>query len=275
MRSDPRSSLVAWIARQKQAGTLVIGINGAQGSGKSSLAHALVQELARQHGLQAVILSLDDLYKTAAERRQLAAGVHPLLRTRGVPGTHDVSLGVQLLNQLKHLEPGMSLSIPRFIKVADDRAPAAEWPAVTGPVDVILFEGWCVGTPPQAESDLIQPVNALEADEDPDGCWRRHVNRQLSDAYAPLFGALDRLVFLQIPDFDAIHRWRAQQETENALQAGAQQGTPMDAASLRRFIQHYERLTRHALKVLPESADVVLQLGHDHEIQQHRLGPMG
>lgn len=272
MAEDPRKTLARWIAGHKLADqSLVVGINGAQGSGKSTLAQVLAQELRDQHQLRTIILSLDDIYKTAAERQHLATQVHPLLRTRGVPGTHDVALGMRLLGQLKQLEPGRELAIPRFIKVTDDRAPGSAWPSVCGPVDVVLFEGWCVGTPPQAESELAQPVNVLEASEDPDERWRRYVNTQLSVEYAPLFAALDKLVFLQVPEFNTIHRWRMQQEAENALQPGAQQGKPMDAASLRRFIQHYERLTRHALRVLPGIADAALQLGPDHEILQLSL----
>ncbi len=269
MTTDHRRTLADWIARRKSgSASIVIGINGAQGSGKSTLAQALRAELEAVHELRTVILSLDDLYKTSAERRRLAAEVHPLLATRGVPGTHDVTLGLRLLNQLRQLAPGKALAIPRFVKVADDRAPASEWPSVVGPVDVILFEGWCVGTPPQTEAELQSPVNALESVEDADGQWRHYVNARLAEDYAPLFGKLDGLVFLQVPDFDAIHRWRMQQEAENAQQGGVLRGSPMDAASLRRFIQHYERLTRHALQVLPGCADAVLQLGPDHEVLQ-------
>ena len=78
---------------------LVLGICGAQGSGKSTLAEALAERLERD-GLACAVLSLDDLYLTRAERERLARGVHPLLATRGPPGTHDTSLGIAVLDAL-------------------------------------------------------------------------------------------------------------------------------------------------------------------------------
>ena len=262
------SRLARWIAEQKQAdSTLVVGINGAQGSGKSTLTQAMRDELSARHGLRVAALSLDDLYFTRAAREQLAKDVHPLLVTRGVPGTHDVALGLQVLEGLKALKPGSSLALPRFIKAADERAPDTAWPRIEGAVDVILFEGWCVGTPAQAEAELRRPINALEAQEDANGVWRRYANAQLAGEYARLFGLIDRLVFLKTPDFDSIFRWRLRQEAANAQQAGADASCVMGPDALRRFIQHYERLTRHALRVLPERADVVLELGQEHEIR--------
>lgn len=294
MSEDGPARLAAWLAAQHRAGARVIGINGSQGSGKSTLAEKLHGLLADRHGLKAVILSIDDLYLTRTQREQLAQQVHPLLRTRGVPGSHDVQLGMQILEQLKSLgataypsppRAEEAIRIPKFIKALDDRAPEAEWPTVTAPADLVLFEGWCVGTPPQADAALATPVNKLERDEDADGVWRSYVNAQLGGAYAPLFALLDRLVFLRAPDFDSIFRWRLQQERKNIAALGAtpplgplpshgdslrshgegKNNRAMDEAALHRFIQHYERLTRHALATLPGQADVVIELGPAHE----------
>src|SRR6187402_352808 len=69
----------------------ILGISGLQGSGKSTLAASLI-EAAKERGWSAVSLSLDDVYLTRAEREALGRQVHPLLRTRGVPGTHDLTL---------------------------------------------------------------------------------------------------------------------------------------------------------------------------------------
>jgi D-glycerate 3-kinase len=123
----------------------------------------------------------------------------------------------------------------------------------------------------QSELELRKPVNTLEGQEDVDGRWRRYVNAQLAGEYSRLFGQIDRLVFLKIPDFDSIFRWRLRQEAENAQQAGAAAHRVMGPESLRRFIQHYERLTRHALRVLPARADVVLELGPEHEIRNQSV----
>ena len=115
----------------------VIGVSGCQGSGKSTLAALLVVLLRELMGLRAINLSLDDFYLTQASREELARTVHPLLATRGVPGTHDVALALDTLNSLR--EPG-EVAIPRFNKAVDDRRPGEEWPRVAAPVDVIVLE---------------------------------------------------------------------------------------------------------------------------------------
>lgn len=275
----------AWVgARCTAAGhCLVIGINGTQGSGKSSMVTLLAQALAAGFGLRPALLSIDDLYLTRAERRRLATECHPLLATRGVPGTHDVDLGVATIEALCAAGPGERVAIPRFDKAADDRRPAEQSPMVAGPFDVVLFEGWCVGTLPQNGAALRQPINALEENEDPDGRWRGYVNAQLAGPYRRLFGLLDALVLLQAPSFDCVFAWRREQEQKlagfvqaqsaKALTSGVQTPGLMDDDALRRFIGHYERLTRHNLQTLPERADLVLLLDDRRRIEAARLHP--
>ncbi|WP_255210702.1 hypothetical protein [Methylogaea oryzae] len=169
----------------------MLGINGGQGSGKSTLCEFLRLILEQGFGLRVAGLSIDDIYKTRAEREQLAKTVHPLLLTRGVPGTHDVELGLGVIDALKQAEAGDSVAIPSFDKARDDRRQLDEWPRFRGKADVVVFEGWCVAAKPQDEIELAQPVNRLEAEEDADGRWRRYVNQQLQGAYTELFGRLD------------------------------------------------------------------------------------
>ncbi len=233
-------------------GPLVVGIAGAQGSGKSTLAKAL-EVLLVEHNQRAAVLSLDDFYLTRAERLRAAEGHHPLFATRGVPGTHDVALGEAVLDALRE---GREVTLPRFDKAQDDRAPAG--PFLTTPVDVVLFEGWCVGAAPQPAAALRQPVNTLEAEEDRDGVWRREVNRRLATDYAEWFGRIDMLVFLKVAGWDAVRAGRARQEAK--LGAGP---AVMDAAALDRFLMHYERLTRWMLEEMPGRADIVIPLGPD------------
>lgn len=267
------SRLAAWVAeRTRSRPCPVFGINGAQGSGKSSLAIFLRHTLQTSQGLRAAVLSLDDCYHRRQTRRRLAHRVHPLFATRGVPGTHDTRLGIRLLSELRRLREGESLTLPRFSKADDDRLPESEGLPVYGPVDLVLFEGWCVGTPAQDECELLTPLNALEAGADSDGRWRRHVNDQLRTAYARWFAQLDWLIFLQVPGFDCVRHWRWQQERETAALHGKAGGQGlMSQDQLEVFIQHYERLTRHALRVLPECADALLTLDRDHAVFSSRL----
>jgi D-glycerate 3-kinase len=241
---------LAWHRRRP----VVIGLCGAQGSGKSTLAAALAEALSRE-GLPAATLSLDDIYLTRDERMALARDVHPLLATRGVPGTHDISLGLEVLDDL---ESGLPGALPRFDKARDERVAERDWPIVDPGCEVVLLEGWCLGALPQPPGDLLRPVNALEADADPDGRWRSFVNDALGDAYQRLFARLDRLVLLAAPGFEVVQGWRAEQERGLALDdEGARR---MDDDEIARFIAHYERLTRWILKEMPARADLVIRL---------------
>ena len=244
--------------------TYVLGLNGAQGTGKSTLAQLISDYLADKYARNVVVLSIDDLYLTRQERQSLADQVHPLLSTRGVPGTHDVGLGISVIEELKSLQPGATLEVPRFDKSRDDRCPQSGWSTVTGPVDLLIFEGWCVASTSVTDTELEGPLNALEAVEDGDGRWRRYVNDRLRSDYAELFALLDGLLFLKAPDFDAVLRWRLEQEHKLRQSAGDNANAIMSDEQVATFIQHYERITRNNLAVLPTLADAVIELDADH-----------
>lgn len=201
------------------------------------------------------MLSLDDFYLTRAERQALGSAVHPLLATRGPPGTHDIAL---LYTAVDALLAGQTVTTPRFDKAADDRA--SQGRQISG-ADVILLEGWCIGAFPQPEEDLASPINTLEREADPDGAWRRFVNSALA-AYQPLFDRLDLLIQLRSPDFETVARWRWEQEAKLRAETGGP--AVMDQAGVRRFIQHYERITR-CMQERPR-ADIVVDLAPDRSV---------
>jgi D-glycerate 3-kinase len=259
---------IAALRLRREGQPLVIGICGSQGSGKTTLAATLQTALTQEQRVNVAVLSIDDLYLPARERARLAHAVHPLLRTRGVPGTHEIALGIALIDRLIDCKPDVCTSLPRFDKLADDRLPVSAWPEFRGRADVVLFEGWCVGARPQAEDELAAPLNALERDEDADGRWRRYVNAQLAGPYQGLFGMLDRLVLLAAPDFDIVFRWRRQQEHSlAALASAAPVPRVMSDAQLARFIMHYERLTRFILSEMPQRADLVVALDAERRVR--------
>ena len=245
---------------------VAIGLAGAQGSGKSTMA-ARLRVLLEARGLRAAVLSLDDFYLTRAERAALGRDVHPLLATRGVPGTHDVALACRTLDAL--LSGSAPVASPRFDKTTDDRAPPHDGPTHGTPADVVVLEGWCVGARPVPEHRLETPVNTLERDEDADGSWRRHVNAALRRDYPRLFDGLRLIVLLRSPGFEAVHGWRMQQERGLGWSPG-QGGRMMDDATLRRFIAHYECLTRWMLE--DEPADLVLDIAMDRRPVRWRPG---
>ncbi len=252
--------------QRKQLKPLLLGINGAQGTGKSTLADFLGFATHSLYGWNVAVLSIDDFYHKRKQRAELADTIHPLLQTRGVPGTHDMQMLSQVLKELSAAGPSNSVALPRFNKAIDNRADRSDWPSVNGPVDMIILEGWCVGTAPQSLAELDSPANALEAQEDPSGSWRRYVNEQLRGDYADVFAQIDTLVFLQAPGFDAILRWRTEQEQKLAATAPDNASGIMSEQELVRFIQFYERLTRANLSRLPTQADIVFHLNNAHEV---------
>ena len=226
----------------------VIGISGAQGSGKSTLAAELVAQL-KLHGIQAAAVSLDDYYLSKAQRQQLAQHVHPLLRQRGVPGTHHIQ---QAINDATAVLAGQPVALPQFDKALDE--PAAALPAQQ--LDLLIVEGWCLGVKPQTSAELAVPVNALEQHEDSDGRWRHYVNSQLAGPYADYWQLLKPLIWLKAPDWQSVCRWRAKQEQ----QLWQNRGTGMTDAELARFMLPFQRLTLASWQQLPNVADIIINL---------------
>ncbi len=112
----------------------------------------------------------------------------------------------------------------------------------------------------------MQPINALEKKKDPSGIWRRYVNGLLETDYADFFRRLDLLIVLQVPSFAQVYEWRRLQERKLAEKPGTKTHHIMQEDDLKRFIQHFERLSRNGLAVLPEKADILLKLNAAHEI---------
>lgn len=257
------------VQKQNSVKPFLLGVNGAQGTGKSTLADFIAEyfmsNLNESGLINVAVLSIDDFYLTKADREDLSEKVHPLLKTRGVPGTHDLDLAFDVMDKLLNGESNIAL--PRFDKGMDDRASKLVWPITSAPVDLVILEGWCVGATAQLEIDLDEPVNELERLEDENRVWRDYVNQSLSGEYQRLFNLIDCLILLKAPDFESVYRWRSEQEGKLAELIGEDAPGLMTPEQIARFIQHYERLTRHNLQTLPTRADVQFSLNRDHQIQ--------
>ncbi len=234
----------------------VFGIAGLPGSGKSTLA-AQLAHAAKARGKFAVALSIDDFYLTRRERQALGRRVHPLLATRGPPGTHDVALACASIDRLKQMHDGECVRLPRFDKLSDQRLPPSRWRKIDRRPDLIVFEGWFLKVSPEREAALRSPINSLEQDEDADGRWRHFCNDALA-AYAPLWQRIDRLLLLHAPGFGIARHWRWQQE--QALQAARPKCRTMNQAQVEHFVMLFERVSRHALETLPAIADINIRL---------------
>ncbi len=260
--------LAAWLrARRGDHGrTQVVGVCGAQGSGKSTLCRLLGAVLETAFDEPAVALSIDDLYETRERRAELAAEVHPLFATRGVPGTHDVALGVTIVSRLKSLGEDREVLMPVFDKAMDTRLAPDRWRRQRGPVATVLFEGWCVGAVPENEAALTQAVNVLEREEDRDGVWRRTVNEHLRGDYQRLFALIDGLILLRVGGMHRVFEWRRLQEHKLRAEATVEATDTriMTDEQVNRFLMHYELLTRHIISEMPDRADIVFDLDESH-----------
>ena len=206
------------------------------------------------------MLSLDDFYYSRSEREALAREVHPLLRTRGVPGTHEIELLLSVLAALPHASDKLPVPHPRFDKGRDTRMPPSRWPQGHPAAEAGDRRRLGAGRPAAVcRRRCNEPINALERDEDPDGSWRRWVNKQLR-SYQPLWRKFDALIVLQAPNWDIVRRWRGEQEQELLARHAP---LAMDAEAMERFLAHFERLSRHALATLPQLADSCVEYDDD------------
>jgi len=264
--------------RQDRRRPILVGINGAQGTGKSTLTLFLQALLSELYRVPTASFSIDDLYLTRVQRERLAKEQHPLFVTRGVPGTHDLQLGQQLIARLTWAKADDITAIPLFDKSRDDRAPESSWPVFYGRAEVVLIEGCCVGAQPEEGDALLAPVNPLEENEDAGGAWRGYVNRCLKSEYASFFNQIDCLVMLKAPSMDSVLEWRTLQEhklrskTDDAPDQGtdgeAQPTRVMTDDQVARFIMHYERITRACLAEMPARADVLIRVDNNHNFSE-------
>ena len=262
----PLAEIINQRWQQKQA-PLFVSVNGAQGSGKSTLTEFLKVILETAYERSAVSISIDDFYLTRQQREHLSKTIHPLLLTRGVPGTHDLPMMEQVF---KDLLAGRSVYLPRFDKAQDDRL-IETTPALQTSVDIILFEGWCNNSLPESQQSLSVPVNELEINEDPDGSWREFVNQQLKLYQKKVFSLADLKIMLLIADFELVYQWRKKQEDKLRGKQSVSDNKVMNEQQLQRFIQHYERITRNNIAELPGKVDIVLPLNKDHCITEIRM----
>ena len=243
----------------------IIGLAGGQGAGKSTITQIIKLILEKKYNLNIVYFSIDDFYKTLSERIKLSKKTHHLFRTRGVPGTHDIKLLKKTFLSLnkKNFKP---FSIPRFDKSKDERFPKKKWQKIKKQPQVIIFEGWCVGAKPQEKKYLKKPINILEKNYDKNLKWRLEVNYRLKNDYAEIFNKIDKLIFLKVPNFKCVYKWRLLQEKK--LQLTSKGKKIMSSTQIKEFIMYYERITKQMLVDLTKKAHAVLYLDNKHRFNK-------
>ena len=248
----------------KNKRTNIIGLTGGQGSGKSTISKILKIILKENYNLNTVIFSIDDFYKTLKERESMSRKVSPLFLTRGVPGTHDTQMLLKCLLKLKKTN-FQKLEIPKFDKSIDDRVPKNKWQKVNKKPNIAIFEGWCVGAEPQKKMDLLVPINTLEKDKDKKRIWRNRVNQELRNKYNKIFRLIDKIIFLKVPSFKHVYKWRFLQEKK--LKITSKGKKTMTNLQIKSFIMFYERLTKHMLITLSQKAEVMVKIDNQHRLK--------
>jgi len=257
-----------WIENKyKEKGkTLFLGLAGGQGSGKTMVTAILKIILEKFFKRKVYVTSIDDFYKTLKDRNQMSKKIHPLFKTRGVPGTHDINLVKKFFNFIKK-EKFRKIKLPKFEKARDDRLKKKYWHSVKKKPEIVILEGWCVGAKPQSNSLIRKPINILEKYEDRDLMWRKYVNEKLKKEYKKLFAMIDYLIFMKVPNFNMVFKWRLLQE--NKLRKKSYLRTKvMSYNEIKRFIMFYQRITLQMIKDLSKSASIVMLLNKNQEIKK-------
>ena len=248
----------------KKKTTKVIGLTGGQGTGKSTISNILKIVLRDVYNLKTVIFSIDDFYKTFKERKKMSKKISNLFLTRGVPGTHDTKMLLQCIKNLKN-NKFKKMTIPKFDKSIDNRSSKNKWLKVKKKPNIVIFEGWCVGATPQKNKDLNFPLNKLEKHNDIKKIWRQKVNSELKNNYKMIFKLIDKLIFLKVPSFKYVFKWRLLQEKK--LRIASKGKKTMNDKQIENFIMYYERITKHMLKTLPEKSNTMISIDKTHRLK--------
>jgi len=194
---------------------------------------------------------------------------YTLFKTRGVPGTHDTNLIKKFFYFIKK-KKFKKFKLPKFDKSIDDRLKKKYWFNIKEKPEVVILEGWCVGAKPQSNSLLKKPINILEKYEDKDLIWRKHANHKLKKEYKKLFAMIDYFIFMKIPYFNMVFKWRLLQERKLKKMSHIKKRI-MSYNKIKRFIMFYQRITLQMLKDMPKVASVVLSLNDKHQINKIRF----
>ncbi len=257
-----------WIENKykKKGETLILGFSGGQGSGKTTVTGILKIILEKFFKRRIYVSSIDDFYKTSEDRNKMANKIHPLFKTRGVPGTHDINLVKKFFYIIKK-KKFKKIKLPKFEKAMDNRLEKKYWFNIKQKPEIVILEGWCVGAKPQPNSLIKKPINILEKYEDKDLIWRKYVNEKLKSEYKKLFAMIDYFIFMKVPNFKIVFKWRLLQESKLRKKLHYKKKI-MTYSAIKRFIMFYQRITLQMIKDLSKSASIVILLKKNHEIKR-------
>ena len=260
--------LCFWISKKAdKKKPYFVGLAGGQGTGKTTISSLIRIILTKYFKLNVFRISIDDFYKTRKERINLSKRVHPMLLTRGVPGTHDINMMLDFFKKSKS-KKFKRLKLPTFNKAIDDRFNKKKWYDLKNKPDVIIFEGWCVGAKSENSITLKRTINSMEKLEDQRQIWRKYVNQQLKTKYKNLYSQLNCLVYLKAKNFSLLQKWRLKQERKLWLKNKKNLKLKiMNRGDVINFMQTYQRITQNMFKKMPKYASITLNLNTNHQIK--------
>ena len=263
--------LCFWISKRvNKKKPLIIGLAGGQGTGKTTISSIITLILKKYFKLNVFKISIDDFYKTRKQRILLSKNKHPLLMTRGVPGTHDINIMLNFFRKIK-VKKFKSLKLPKFNKAVDERCKQNLWYKIKSKPDVVILEGWCVGAKSQNFRQLRKPINSLERIHDQTFKWRQYVNYQLETKYKKLFNQLDGLLYLRAKNFSLLRRWRLKQEKKLWLKSKNKKNLKiMNKDQVKNFMDTYQRITQQMFKDMPKYSSIIMNLNSSHQIKNIR-----
>ena len=257
-----------WIAKKADnKKPYFVGLAGGQGTGKTTISSIIKIILEKYFKLKVFKISIDDFYKTRKERIALSKKVHPMLLTRGVPGTHDISMMLDFFKKSK-AKKFKNMKLPNFNKAIDDRFPKNKWNTINKRPDVIIFEGWCVGARAETNKTLKKSINSMEKANDHKLVWRKYVNQQLKTKYKKLYSQLNCMIYLKAKNFSLLQKWRLKQEHKLWLKTKKKGSHKiMSKGDVINFMQTYQRITQNMFRNMPKYASVIFNLNSNHQIK--------
>ena len=244
-----------------------VGLAGGQGTGKTTTSSLIKIILSKYFKLNVFRISIDDFYKTRKERISLSKRVHPMLLTRGVPGTHDINMMLNFFKKSKS-KKFKRLKLPTFNKAIDDRFSKKHWYDLKKKPDVIIFEGWCVGAKSEKNNTLKKTINSMERTKDHKQIWRKYVNDQLKTKYRKLYSQLNCLIYLKAKNFSLLQKWRLKQERKLWIKSKKSSNTKiMSKQDVLSFMQTYQRVTQNMFRYMPKYASIIINLNSNHQIK--------
>ena len=235
-------------------------ISGSQGIGKSTLLKIIKSNINIYYKKSVLCLSLDDYYLSKLKREKLSKKIHPLLITRGVPGTHEIK---KIIKDVKSFDNfNYPLTLPIFNKLSDDVSKKKR--KINQKHDILILEGWCCGSTPIKKDFLYRNINVLESSNDVNMVWRNYYNNMLKKDYNNLFKLFNNIIYLKAPSFDYVANWRLKQE--RMLKKKNQ--IIMRKKAINEFILHYEKITKWMIKILPKKSNMVIFIKKNQKIKK-------